>query len=297
MSLVLVFQAASSTPESVVSTVNHFTNFLLAYVAALGAVGALSMALVEAWKKLFDSRTRFQALRWTQWLQRTPLYLGIGNGEDESSARRRAYSELLQLCTGVPAADAQADSSQLLESGGHLPFYHAFIRWRFPSRAVFALELERMMGNIQEAADVALASPRQNTGLYLLMTTGADPDDIRNWYQKGPESLVAIVDPTSEDRQRIKDHADRFARLRQVTKRKLDGFQIYAADRWASWNQIWANVVGMIALFLILVWLKTRPGAVSPPGYPTIVIFSLLGGILSPLAKDLVSALKRVKDG
>ena len=296
MLFILALQSASSTPESVVSTVNRFTDFLLAYVVALAAVGALAMAFVEAWKKLLDSRTRFQALRWTQWLQRTPLYLGVGDVADESRARHRAYAELLQLCTGVPVADAEADSSQLLEKEGHLPFYHAFIRWRFPSHAVFALELERMMGNIQEAADVALASPRQNTGLYLLMTTGADPDDITKWYREGPESLVAIVEPDAQDRQKIKDHADRFARLRQVAKRKLDGFQIYASDRWASWNQLWANVVGIVALFLILVWIKSQPGATSP-GYLTIVIFSLFGGILSPVAKDLVTALKRAKDG
>ena len=293
---IIALQAASSTPESVVVTVNRFTDYLLAYVVALAAVGALSMAFVEAWKKLLDSRTRFQALRWTQWLQRTPLYTAIGDERDESRIRGQAYAQLLQLCTGVPEADAQESSAQLLQSDGHLPIYHAFIRWRFPSHAVFALELERMMGNIQEAADVALAAPRQNTSLYLLMTTGADPDDIRRWFEGGPESLVSIVDPNPQERQEIKDHADRFARLRQVCKRKLDGFQIYAADRWASWNQIVANVVGMVALFLILLWIKTRPGATSP-SYPTIVVFSLLGGVLSPLAKDLVTALKRVKDG
>jgi hypothetical protein len=33
------------------------------------------------------------------------------------------------------------------------------------------------------------------------------------------------------------------------------------------------------------------------PGYLTIAVLSLFGGILSPLAKDLVTALKRVKDG
>jgi hypothetical protein len=44
------------------------------------------------------------------------------------------------------------------------------------------------------------------------------------------------------------------------------------------------------------VWIKNTSPAASP-SYPTIVVLSLFGGILSPLAKDLVSALKRVKDG
>ena len=73
MSLILALQSTSSTPASIVSTVNRFTDFLLSYVGALAAVGALSMALIEAGKKLLDSRTRFQALRWTQWVQRSPF--------------------------------------------------------------------------------------------------------------------------------------------------------------------------------------------------------------------------------
>jgi hypothetical protein len=153
-----------------------------------------------------------------------------------------------------------------------------------------------MMGSIQEASDVALASPGQYPSLYLLMTSGATPDDIKLWSDGGPQSVVAMVDATVADRQRVKDNADRFARLRQVTKRKLDGFQIYASDRWASWNQLWANAVGIVALFGILVWINTRPGTVSV-GWLNIAFFSLFGGILAPVAKDLVSALKRVKDG
>jgi NADH:ubiquinone oxidoreductase subunit 2 (subunit N) len=78
-------------------------------------------------------------------------------------------------------------------------------------------------------------------------------------------------------------------------KRKLDGFQIYTGDSWATWNQTVANIVGIVALFLILIWVKNT--STSSPGYPTIVLLSLFGGILSPIAKDLVTALKRVKDG
>src|SRR5256714_4324150 len=296
MPMLLALQsAAPSTPEAVVSTVNRFTEFLLAYVGALAAVGALSMAIIEAAKKLLDSRTRFQALRWTQWVERTPMVLTGARG-DESAVRLQAYSELLQLCTGIPEVEAEASASRLLAEDGHLPLHHAFIRTRFPAHAMFALELERMMGSIQEAADVALASPQQNLPLYLLMTTGADPNDIRLWSEEGPESLVTIVEPSPEQRQQIKEHADRFARLRQVVKRRLDGFQVYASDRWASWNQLCANGVGIVTLFVILVWIKTRPGAASP-GYLNLAILSLFGGILSPVAKDLVSALKRVKDG
>jgi hypothetical protein len=300
MPLILALQSASSTPESVVATVNRFTDFLLGYVGALAAVGALSMALIEAAKKLLDSRTRFQALRWTQWLRRSPFETSIisaaGTKDSPALSQTLAYGELLQLCTGVPRAVANDAAERLLANEGHLPARHAFLRSELPAHALFALDLARMMGSIQDAADVALASPRQNPSLYLLMTSGAEPADIRRWYEAGPDSMIAIVDPDPNDRRAIKEHADRFARLRQIVKRKLDGFQLYASDRWASANQTVANLVGMVALFLILIWVK-RTSPNTSPGYPTIAVLSLLGGILSPVAKDLVTALKRVKDG
>lgn len=305
MQLILALQSASSTPEGVIATVNRFTDFLLGYVAALAAVGALSMALIEAGKKLFDSRTRFHALRWTQWVQRSPFETRLlpsgstrsGPGQSgQSLSLALAYGELLQLCTGVPRAEANKAAERLLTEGGHLSARHAFLRTELPSHALFALDLQRMMGSIQEAADVALAFPRQNASLYLLMTSGADAEDISRWYKKGPDSMIAVADPNAQDRRAIKDHADRFARLRQIVKRKLDGFQLYTSDQWATWNQTVANLVGIVALLLILIWVKNTSPSASP-GYPTIVFLSLLGGILSPLAKDLVTALKRVKDG
>jgi hypothetical protein len=303
MTLLLALQSASSTPEGVVVTVNRFTDFLLGYVAALAAVGALSMALIEAGKKLLDSRTRFHALRWTQWLRRSPFETATINSSRKNDVNappslslKSAYGQLLHLCTGVPRDTADDAAARLLADGGRLPINHAFLRPDRPAHSLFALDLARMMGSIQEAADVALASPRQTASLYLLMTSGADPSDIKGWYEDGPDTMIAIVDPTPQQRQAIKDQADRFARLRQIVKRKLDGFQLYASDRWAAWNQTVANLAGIIALFLILVWIKGTSPAASP-SYPTIVVLSLFGGILSPLAKDLVSALKRVKDG
>jgi hypothetical protein len=306
MTLFLALQSAvSSTPIAVVSTVNRFTDSLLAYVGALAAVGALSMALIEAGKKLMDSRTRFQALRWTEWMQKSAFEESLVSDTRKENQNKRselplgretAYGELLQLCTGVPVRVAVAAAERLFASRGHLPLTHSFQRSDFPAHAVFALDLEHMLGSIQEAADVTLAAPHETPSLYLLMTAGADPDDIREWYNKGPSSMIAIVDPKPEDRQAIKDQADRFTRLRQIVKRRLDGFQVYTGDRWASWNQTWANLTGIAALFTILLWIKSADPAGSP-SYTMIVVLSLFGGILSPVAKDLVTALKRVKDG
>jgi hypothetical protein len=302
MPLILALQSASTTPDAVVATINRFTDFLLGYTGALAAVGALAMALIEAWKKLRDSRTRFQAGRWTEWVKSSPFETGAiaaartNLGRSEPLTRELAYGELLQLCTGVPRNEANDAAQRLFTDSGKLEFRHAQHRTQYPSHALFALDLEHMMGSIQEAADIALTSPGQNESLYVLMTSGADPEDISTWYANGPASMIATVDPDDNVRQLIKDQSDRFARLRQIVKRRLDGFQIYSSDRWAAWNQTSANIVGIAVLFAVLLRIKTNnPG--GSPGYFTIGILSLFGGILSPVAKDLVTALKRVKDG
>ena len=272
MPLILALQsAAASTPAAVVSTVNRFTDFLLGYVGALAAVGALSMALIEAGKKVWDSRTRFQALRWTEWMQGSVLDANLAVAAPNARAqlpvsRSTAYGELFQLCTGVPLAAGIDAAERLFASGGHLPKNHAFERANYPAHALFALDLEHMLGSIQEAADVALASPRQIPSLYLLMTAGADPLDVQLWYQRGPDSLIAIPDPQLADRQAIKEQADQLARLHQIVKRKLDGFQVYAGDKWASWNQTAANLMGFAALLLILLWIK-NDNPIGSPSY------------------------------
>lgn len=294
MRLILALQAATPIPEGVVLAVNQFAEFLLRYLGALAAIGALSMAVIEALKKLLDSRTKFQALRWTRWMIRTPLVQNAIPGGSPSHSR--AMAELLQLCTGITSEEARAAADRLISAGGHLPFSHAF--HPEPAHALFALDLSRMMGSIQDAADIALSSPTEYPDLYQLMTVGAKLDDVARWFLEGSSALVSIADlnPTPEQRQAVKEHAERFARLRQIVKRKLDGFQLYTGDRWGSWNQTMANVVGIIAMFAVLVWLE-RHSAVASISFPSLILFSLLGGSLSPVAKDLISALKRVKDG
>jgi hypothetical protein len=308
-------QQAVLVPSGVVGAVNRFADFLLEYAGALAAVGALSMALIELGKKLLDSRTKFQTLRWFDWIARNDFQQSIpsdiaplaAKNTGEAPNKTLALAELLQLCTGISKQEARTAAQQLIDDKGHLPLRNA---WHpDPAHAVFALDLSRMMGSIQEAADVALAAPTQYPSLYLLMTAGSDTGDVSEWYRTGPTAIVVDTQTGNEAEQRlkVKEHAERFARLRQIVKRKLDGFQLYTGDRWASWNQFAANGVGFIVMLFTLVslqWPSSPPvgvGAHISAFFSSItisiVLLSLLGGILSPVAKDLVTALKRVKDG
>jgi hypothetical protein len=260
----------------VFEVVAQFADYLLKYAIALAAVGALAMALIELAKKLLDSRTKFHAKRWTAWVKQSG-----GSGLPEVT-RRAALRELIQLCTGVTEEEAQSCADRLWKSGGTLRTWHALDP--DPANAFFALDTGRMLGSIQDAADVALASPGAYPALYELMSAGASINDVQAW-RTGADTATRATPAEA------KALADAFGRLRQVAKRKLDGFQLYTEQRWTNYNQFWANVVGAAIMAIALIWL----GLLKQP--LTLVIASAFGGILSPTAKDLVTALRRVRSG
>ena len=269
--MILSPQAADSTAAlHVRGAVEAFASNLLDYALALAAVGALSMALIELFKKILDSRTRFHAKRWTAWMKKS------GDGVIDLVDRRQAYADLIQLCTGVTPGEATDSSAALVDHDGSLPMWHGWDP--DPAYSVFSLEPARMMGAIQDAGDMALAAPDRYKALFRLMTAGASQSDIDTWRNKSGE---------------VKDQAEAFARLRQIFKRKLDSFQLYTEQRWASYNQFSANVVGAIVMFAALYSLRTDLAL----GLGSLVMLSLFGGVLSPVAKDLVAALRRVRDG
>lgn len=304
MHILMLVQAR--VPSGVLTTIERFSDFLLSYAAALAAVGALSMALIEAWKKLWDSRTKFQALRWVEWVKTAAFseaaisQLAAGParvpGEPRPLARSAALAELLQLTAGIDEATADRVVAKLMKNGGRLPRMH--ILRRRPEYAVFALDLDRMMGAIQEAADISLASPKQYPSLYVLMTSGADRNDIRYWFEHSHEDLALMSDdePREAVRERVKQVTDSFARLQHAVKAKLNGFQLYTRESWAGWNQLSAILVGFFTMLIVMLSLR-RADPQLRMGAMSIVAMSALGGMLSPIAKDLVSALKRVKDG
>ena len=292
-------QLTPDVPTGIIATIDLFTSFLIGYLTALAAVGALAMAAIEFAKKVFDWRTRFHARRVVGFVHATTAErtaksraLAITGGSPPDAV----LAELLQLGTGVTAADAGEKARALIASTGRIPLWHA--GRRDPAYALFALEIEKMMNAIQEAGDIALNAPHDYPHLYLLMTSGASEDDVAAWYTRGERVMSAAAGPELNPalREDVKRLGDQFTRLRQVMKRRLDAFQLYTSDSWASWNQLWANVVGAVTMLGILLWMRgtSDPNA---PGVPLLVVLSLLGGVLSPVAKDLLTLLKRAKSG
>lgn len=304
LGIAAAFTFLQQTPQpppvttGIVGTIDQFTNMLLAYLVAFASVGALAMALIEAGKKFYDFRTKFHAKRFTAWVAKSLADIkprpGIPSAED-------AIAEFMQLCSAMPRDHAREAAKRLHDKRGRLAFLHAFRPE--PAHAAFTLDIDRMMGALQDATDTALNSPQRYPALYYFATSGGDATDVDDWFREAPKGLTDVnvaaelKGPELEKaNERVKQFTDRAARLRQVVKRKLDAFQLLAAERWASFNQTWAIVVGGAIMFAVLSWMQ----ATNTPGAPSasaIIPLTLVGGILSPVAKDIASTLKRRGDG
>jgi len=272
-----------ASPESIANAIKDISDFVLRYAVTLAAVGALSMALLEAAKSLLSARDRFQKGIVREWIasagvpagSRSSLHLEASTDEQY---RGRIYVQLIRLTTGeIVGQDALGASVEL-------------VPWDVsPKHALFALELERMMGQIQDAADSALNNPTLYPDLYLFLTAGAQDDDVQRWYGLAASPPIQ----TSEDRQAAKLQADTYSRLRQLIRRRLDALQLTARYRWQSLNQITSVALGAVLLFVANVM---QLGWTIPSGkFWELVLVSILGGVVAPVAKDLVMALKQVR--
>src|SRR5262249_12044480 len=142
----------------------------------------------------------------------------------------KAYAQLLLLTTGLGGDDKDRLSSAVERDKKRE--YDRSIEF-----ALFELEIDRMMGQIQDASDVALNNPDLYPELFKFLTRSALKDDIEGWQADVKQSMTAQV-----DEKKRKELADRYTRLKQIVRRHLDSFQIVTAMRWREWNQFYAVV-------------------------------------------------------
>lgn len=307
-------------PLAVQATFTSIADFILKYAITLAALGALTVGLLEAYKKLANTLANFQRRALLRWLveehpdpgqdfmfrrghygvnpdaraaAHSDLLLEFSE-ESKASIKpflkpydgAKAYTELLHLTTGV-----WPDERSLLAFGKAGPFH------RNVSFALFELDLGKMMAQIQEAADAALNNPGRYGHWFQFLTRGCDRDDVARWLD-AVANEVPIGVAGEEQRQQL---AEVYARIRLLMRRQLDSFQTITSFRWKEWNQLWAWVVGALLLLLAqlfqVIHVGSEAGELSPFRIATMMVFSLAGGILAPIAKDLVDALAKVKTG
>jgi hypothetical protein len=273
--------------DRVMDVVTKMSDFILNYALALAATSALAVALLEAFKSLWKTRERFHMRKLHQWIGQVKIPDGwTAKKEIEAGGfHDEVYRQLVVLTTG-----------ERLDTRYSLTLIKGDRFELLPSNALFALELERMMGQIQEAADIVLANPSVYKALYLFMTQGAREMDITKWLAESAE----VPDAMEADRQDIKERVDAFSRLSKFVKRRIDSLQITMTYEWARWNQAVSILLGGVLLFVSLFYIElslSNWAIINPLTWFRILVASLVGGMVAPLAKDLVTALKKVRQG
>ncbi len=301
-------------PESIQASLNAISDFILRYAVTLAALAALTVGLLEAYKKVFSTLARFQQKAVIRWLEQeaspghraTQLsatlmaggHYGIAATERAGAdVLRRQYdaqqalADVLHLTTGVSADVAQGLARNLdASAGGPMA--------RNIGTALFELDLAMMMSQIQEAADAALNNPERYPNWFGFLTRGCPDEDVRDWMAAmGAGSVPENSTDIASTLQR-QETAQVYARIRLLMRRQLDSFQTVTAFRWKEWNQFWAWLVGFVLLMLAQLIQANQAGTtLTPSGWLVMIVVSLAGGILAPVAKDLVDALGKVKTG
>lgn len=160
--------------------------------------------------------------------------------------------------------------------------------------ALYDQPSQKMLGQIQAAANVALDFPTVYPALYAFLTEGSatvgTAADHDTWREFAPRLAQAAP---AEGPSRLAFEAESRvctqarARLGNLVTRRLDAFQTKVEYLWARGNQIVAVVGGALLLYYTLpVGTDARP-------VPAVTRLALaaLGGLVAPFAKDVVNAL------
>ena len=223
----------------------------------LVAVATVSMTFLELIKALSRVRLFFHRRLIRRWIEDRAGKNGVGE---------RVWRELLTLAAGGP------------ENEGVL----------------FDQPTGKMMGQIQAAVNIALDFPAVYQSLYdfLRAVPGGEPPDGdgRRWmrfaaakYGFAPDD-PAISAGLPSDRDSRQAAADR-ALIGNLVSRKLDALQTRIEYLWARSNQLLSVLLGAALLLFLLG--HANGGHITLQG----IVMSLLGGAISPFAKDIVTAL------
>ncbi len=160
---------------------------------------------------------------------------------------------------------------------------------------------ERMMGQIQAAANLALEYPDRYPHIYAFFTkedlemkslqaSGA-VSDSKVWagFAMQTAQLKALDEKAAEPDSRAAQQAR--VRLGNLIARRLDTFQNRTQFRWARLNQGASIMVGAALSAYILISAGTMQGKDSF----AIFALSLMAGMLAPFAKDVVTAVSGIR--
>lgn len=162
--------------------------------------------------------------------------------------------------------------------------------------ALFDQPVEKMMGQVQAAANMALDFPKEYPHLYQFLTSVPTDQKVQSdqatWHKFASKPSPEMAKVSSEE---TNDAAKARARLGNLVTRKLDSFQNETQYSWAGANQkvSVAAGAGLIAIILFITGFPSKHPQGQLVGWALLVVLSIVGGMTAPFAKDIVSGLSQ----
>ena len=273
--------------NTVANALEAMTDGMAGIAVLVAGIGALSMAVIEAVKAALPLRAKFHRGEIRRWLSgrhhsSDAFLMGVGPNDLPSAADwETAYRQLLDLAIG--GVEYQT--------------------------ALFEQAPEKMFGQIQAAANVAMDFPAKAPHLFEFLTH--DPTEQKSgservamkaratvpttdqdiWSRFAEELNAGRVDPHTKNPEKKKEYLEANQarqRLDNLVRRRLDALQTRVGYRWSRYNQFAAffTAVGFTVAALVNVpklnWLA-------------IAVLAVAAGFLAPPAKDLAAALKQIR--
>ena len=212
------------------------------------AIAAIATSLVQLLKDLLPIRRRFQRRFLASWFSK------------RLSARKATGQQQL--------LEAETDLIHLATGGDRSAFYD--------------LQPAQLCGQINSAAQLALAYPHRHPGLLRFLAPEADETDIGTIVQHAqltPEQKQsASVDPVLDARNRVTYHL----------QRSIDALQIAMTFRWKFCLQIVIYAICFVLAFVCFFAVKRGQYAVAEA-----IAVAIVAGFLSPVISDFAAAVNR----
>jgi hypothetical protein len=234
---------------------------LTSYIVAASAIGITSMALIQTLKDQLPLRKWYQRRRVCQWIE-TGLRSGNAKiGDAHSASAPAVEADLLRL-----AVDGDA-------------------------KAFYSLEIEKLCGQLNAAAQSAMQAPTAHTGLLTVLASEVDAASLKLVLAGAPTAPgggpLSTADPAAIA------YTTARTQVGQQAQRAIDALQLAVSADWQVHLQQAA-----LALSVLLAWLGARSATTLHGGsqeFLFILFTGILAGFLAPVARDLVAALQNLR--
>jgi hypothetical protein len=285
-------QSLNDQAGAIQQLLNFIYDHAYKFLAAIAAVGTLSMAVIQTIKDMLPVRNWFQRFFVRRWLRNKAKLAskqwkawmeGAGRAwfaQEQNRAEGIGGGPSAEQFSREPSAErAEEDLIKLATDGD--------------GKALYELQIEQLCGQLNAAAQVALDRPRDHSDLMRCLASLADPVDVARVMFPPLEAKLARTQLDAAGQQRYDSFVDARTRVTHQVQRAIDALQINAGFRWKFYLQLASILLSGIFAGSGVAWFLHNRDLWDRISAALVV--GILGGFLAPVARDLVASVQQLR--